>query len=44
MSIWCYDCKNYICEGSCMYGQNTEENYGICIFFEDEDEEDYLYD
>lgn len=39
MSIWCWDCKNYICEGCCTAGQDTEENNGICIW-EDKKEDD----
>ena len=43
MSIWCWDCKHYLGEGSCMEGQNTEENHGVCIWEEpkEDDDEDY---
>lgn len=37
MSVWCWDCKNYICEGSCLAGQDTEENAGTCLWEEKKD-------
>ncbi len=39
-SVWCWDCKNYCGGNSCLAGQNPEENSGLCLWEEKEDEEE----
>lgn len=37
-SVWCWDCKNYGGGNTCYAGQNPEENSGLCLWEEPENE------
>lgn len=39
-NIWCWDCKNYGGGNVCYAGQDPEENNGLCLWEEPEDEDE----
>lgn len=40
VSVWCLDCKNYCGGNLCLMGQDPDENDGVCVFEEKEENEE----